>query len=246
MADKDLTPKGSWLLRILIVVLAVFMLASILYPRKLWDRQDALTRDCRERMENLNYVVQRYAYENKCYSANMDTLIQFIQTDSILVKRALYEFEKLSLYDAENDCLLVGFVDQYHFDSLAVQPIEEDSLMLSLLPKERFSPILEPVKTVLHGEKKIDYFFRGKGEKDIYYIIYSDGKINRVDLPFKDYFVPAKDYLLFRDLQDIRIDPISGKPFNLALNARITIDGLITCTLLKKEYRNTRSWRMNC
>ncbi|MBZ0263996.1 hypothetical protein K8I28_04945, partial [bacterium] len=121
---EHMTAKGNWPLRILVVILAVFLISSILYPKKLWNEQDKLIELSQDRMENLNFVVQRYKKVNDRYSANMDSLLTFFRQDSIQVDRPLFEFERLSLYDAENDCMLVGFLDRFHYDSIAVKQVQ--------------------------------------------------------------------------------------------------------------------------
>ncbi len=231
---ESMIPKGNWFLRLLIVLFTLCLLASILYPKKLWNFQAQLIEDSRERMENLNYIVQEYAIKKKHFTDNQDSLFAFIGRDSTLVDRALFEFEKLSLYDVENDCVLVGFVDTFHFDSIAVERARNDSLLLTLLPKSLFSEVITPVQTGLSSKRQIVYFFRGKGEKDTYYIFYSQSGIRRYDLPYQVKLVPTIKYKLYRELDDLKTDPISNKPYMMNLNARITIEGKILCTMVKK------------
>ncbi len=258
MAQEKMQPKGSWPLRILIVVLVVFLLASILYPKKLWEEQAVLTEDCRERMENLNLVVQRYHQVRGGYSADLDSLVSFIKSDSIQVKRALFEFEKLSLYDAPYDSFLIGFVDLYHFDRLEFQgyrdgaplPVVEatdtntalpDSVVISMVPKEVFADVIEPVKVAMTCERDsagnplgVEYYKRGKGLHDIYWMVWSKGHLARHDLEYAEKTVPSAEYLLYRDVDDITIDPISGERFRLGLNAKVGLEGKITYVLLVK------------
>ncbi|MBD3167597.1 hypothetical protein GF324_13435 [bacterium] len=227
--DK-LNPTGSWILRILIVILLVFMLASILYPQKLWRKQDALIEDSRERMDNLNKVVLRYHDVKNYYVASVDSLQAFMETDSIDVKAPVIEYERLSLYDAENDSILIGFTDTFHYSRITAEEINEDSVVLTLHPEEDFAEILHPVSWSLAARRGLTTFARGKGDDDIYWIAYSDGEIKRHDFEWEPFQVASKDYILFRKLDEIWTDPISGQPYELSLNTRLTLYGEVEFT----------------
>ena len=243
-------PKGSLILKILIPILMVFLVVSVLYPKQLWKRQDAVIKDSRERMDNINYIVQRYHDVTGTYIANLDSLLDFMEHDSIQVKRAAFEFDRLSLYDAPNDSFLIGFPDLYHFDHMKIegfsqgQPVPDpaqlaegqvvDSIVVSLMPKPYFQGVIDPVQVAMTSGKGINYEERHKGEADIYWTIWSPGKLERTYLSYDGRMVPSKKYLLYRPLEDLRIDPISNKPYELVLNAKITLDGTIIYTMVAK------------
>ncbi len=230
---SDMQPKGNWIFRILIIVLFVVMLTSINYPKKLWNEQDDLTLDSRERMENLNYVVQRYFEVKGFYQPNLDSLLSFIKSDSITVTRPLYEIERLSLFDADSDSFLIGFLDRFHYEKLDAELVTEDSLVISMVPKEDFTGVITPAKMAMVAEKGIQSYERGKGDDDIYHIVYSRGKIQRYDIPFDTLVIPSIDYLIYRDLDEIVQDPITTEKFELTMNARITVEG-------KVEYKDLK------
>lgn len=242
-------PKGSWILKIVILILAVVLVVSVLYPQKLWKKHDVLTIDCQERMENLNTVSQQYHRVTGEYNSDLDSLISFFANDSVEVKAGVYEFEKLSLYDAPYDSFLVGFVDQFHFERIEVvaykdsveltnytdtESGEADSIVLSMIPKDRYVSVIEPVRVGLKAEKGVKYYFRGKGEKDRYWIIYSRGMINRTNMPYEVKLVPAEDYLLYRDLADISVDPITGERFEVIMNKRFALDAALNFKRVKR------------
>ncbi|MDP8209059.1 MAG: hypothetical protein P9L92_20515 [Candidatus Electryonea clarkiae] len=225
---SNMHPKGNWVFRILIVVFLILLLTSIHYPKKLWDEQERLTIDSRERMENLNFVIQRFHTVNGYYHANLNELLDFIEKDSIEVRRPLFEIERLSLYDSESDSFLIGFIDRYHFEEIVTEVVNEDSIILKMIPKPVFADVIKPSVMVMTCEKGIKDSARGKGEDDIYHLVWSRGNITRYDLPYDTINVATKDYLLFRKTDDINTDPISSDQYKLDLNARVTIEGKVT------------------
>jgi len=232
--------KGVWYTKVIIGFLVIILVTSVLYPGHLWNRHDALIQESRDRMENLNYCVQRFFQVNGTYIDDIDSLMAFMETDSMLVERGFFEFEKLSLYDAPFDSFLIGFTDDFHFDHIIVtgyvagqevgEDVEADSVVLSLIPKDIYTDVINPVKVALVSPRGVSYKFREKGVDDTFWFVWSGGLIDRYDLPYEVKKVPSKDYLLFKPLADISIDPISGKPFDLVLNARVALEAEITYT----------------
>ncbi len=231
---QRLEAKGTWYTKIIIAVLAIILVTSVFYPNHLWKKHNALIKDSRERMENLNYIEQRYFQVTGQYSADLDSLISFMQTDSIDVEKGLFEFEQLSLYDAPYDSFLVGFTDLFHYDRIeadyykdsveVADDAEADSVVLKLMPKKLYENVIEPSRIAMSCPRGVKAEFRGEGEDDIYWTVWSGGKMTRTSLPFTVRRVPSKEYLLFRKLGDLKIDPISGEPFVLQRNAKITLE----------------------
>ncbi|MBS1260898.1 MAG: hypothetical protein MAG453_00214 [Calditrichaeota bacterium] len=112
---QRMEPRGSWALKILIVVLIVILITSVLYPQKLWREQTKLTDESRVRMDNINAIAQRYNEVTGTWTADLDSLLRFMESDSIVVEQAMFEFDKQSLYDADFDSFLVTFPDRFHF-----------------------------------------------------------------------------------------------------------------------------------
>lgn len=249
MAYKhSMEPKGSILLKVLIGFLIIFLVVSVLYPKKLWDDQENLIADSRERMDNLNEVIQRFHSVNGTYIADLDSLMKFIEQDSIKVKREAFDFEQLSLYDAPYDSFLVGFNDLFHFDHIEVDAFSNgapapttlaqgevvDSIVVKMMPKALYQGVIEPVEVSMTSPKGVKYMAREKGVDDIYWLVWSPGKMERTYAPYEEKVVPSKNYLLFRDVADITIDPITGEPFEIFMNKKITLEGKITYKMLSK------------
>lgn len=228
--------KGLWYTKVIIGVLTLLLISSVLYPDHLWKRHDKLIQDSRERMENINYVSERFHKVTGEYTANVDSLINFMRTDSMVVEKSFFEIEKLSLYDANYDSLLIGFTDLYHFDRIEVDSFDvdedsnTDSIVVKMMPKKLYADVINPVEMAFAGPRGVKFFWRDAGEDDIYWIVWSPGKMKRTDLPYELRRVPSKDYLLFRDLDDLAIDPISGDTFMIFKNARITLTAEVNYT----------------
>jgi predicted small secreted protein len=261
MATKlTVQPRGSWILKVLIVILIVFLMTSILYPKKLWNEHEVMIIDSQERMENINSVVNRFYKVTGSYIADIDSLLDFMETDSIVVKRGVFEIEKLALYDAVYDSFLVGFPDHFHSKAIDIQAyyqgqkvnyvgdkdkwntiheIEKglavDSVVMVLHPKEYFSNVIDPVYYYMKADsgKTIEYYFREKGVKDTYWLIWSDGMLHRDYMEYDEKIVGSKDYLLYRDIADLRTEPITGNPYEAFLNTRISLEGKINYKVVR-------------
>ena len=241
---QRLEAKGSKYTKPIIAALILILITSVLYPGHLWKKHNALIKSSRDKMDNLNYVEQRYFQVTGQYSDNLDSLITFMQTDSIEVKQGPFEFEQLSLYDAPYDSFLIGFTDMFHYDRIEAdgykegQPVKEgeeaDSVVLKLMPKQLYANVIEPSRIAIASPRGVEYEFRGKGQDDIYWTVWSAGKFNRTELPFEVKKVPSKEYLLFLPLSELKIDPISGKPFQLIKNAKITLEATVNYSKLDK------------
>ena len=104
----EVKSKGSIIYKLLIVVLVAALIATILYPKKLWKTEDQNVEICRDNMEHILYV--EYAYLS-AYNAFTDTLEnavnfikndttgtvlrRFISTDSLLSTKIIKAMEKL-------------------------------------------------------------------------------------------------------------------------------------------------------
>ncbi|MFQ6112647.1 MAG: hypothetical protein ACE5NG_01015 [bacterium] len=72
--------KGSIIYELLIVVLAGVLVASIIYPKKLTEREEENTRVCRERMSDILNAELQYQKYNDVYSDSLPEVIDFLRT----------------------------------------------------------------------------------------------------------------------------------------------------------------------
>jgi len=80
MADER--PKGSLVYEILIVVLAALLVVSIMYPKRLSDKEEAKTELCRSRMSEIFNAELQYLKYNRIFNDTLSQVVNFLRTDS--------------------------------------------------------------------------------------------------------------------------------------------------------------------
>lgn len=104
----EVKSKGSIIYKILIVILAVALVGTILYPKKLWKAEEANQEICRDNLEHILYVEYAYLSAKNVFTDTLakaveliksDTtgamLRQFIHTDSLLSTKIIDYLKKL-------------------------------------------------------------------------------------------------------------------------------------------------------
>jgi hypothetical protein len=79
---QNINPKGSVIYKILIVLLAVGLVASILYPKHLWKQEELRTQQCRNNMEHILYTELVYLSQTNTYTDTLEKVIQLIENDT--------------------------------------------------------------------------------------------------------------------------------------------------------------------
>lgn len=74
--------KGSWVYKILIVVLTAALIGSIYYPKTLWEKERRNTEECRNRLTNIFNAELFYQHFNTDFTDSLEALIEFVKTDS--------------------------------------------------------------------------------------------------------------------------------------------------------------------
>ncbi len=130
MADEK--GRGSILYEILIVILAVVLVASIMYPKKLTDEEQAKTKLCRERMSNIFNAELQYQKYNNVYNDTLSKVIEFLRTspqyahyiDSVIVGGIDSIITSLNKFKEEQYLIAKHFdaaLDSTMLDSLGLQ-----------------------------------------------------------------------------------------------------------------------------
>jgi hypothetical protein len=143
MAD-DNRGRGSILYEVLIVLLAVGLIVSIIYPKKLSEAEMANTKLCRYRMGNIFSAELQYQRFNSVYTDTLSRVIDFIRTnegyahyiDSVIVGGIDSIVTKLNGYKTQQDVIASNFsseLDTTMLDSLSImqQNIKLDSRRLA-------------------------------------------------------------------------------------------------------------------
>ena len=79
---QNVKPKGSIILKLLILILAVGLVATILYPKSLWIAEAEKTDECWKNMYHLLHAELVFLGENNTYSESVDSVIAFILDDT--------------------------------------------------------------------------------------------------------------------------------------------------------------------
>ncbi len=113
---QNVTPKGSIVYKFLIVVLSAALVATILYPKKLWQEEEERTKQCRNNMEHILYSELVYIGDNQTYSDTLEKVVQFIKEDTTL--------RRLRLFTSIDSTLATSIFDYLKSDSLASSIID--------------------------------------------------------------------------------------------------------------------------
>jgi competence protein ComGC len=94
MATKKV--KGYIVLEIIGVLLAVLLYFILTVPPKIWNVENAKQNECRLHMKSLAQAEKYYFQKHNQYQFSVDTLVQFIQQDSIIQNnRKVVEYSRL-------------------------------------------------------------------------------------------------------------------------------------------------------
>ena len=125
--------KGSILLEILIVLMALLLIAVIIIPNQIWEEEEMVTSNCRHNMNSL-YEAERFYYQrNSTYTDSLGKLLTFIQADSGLTKRQMLVSLSNSLTQVLDNILAITSFQSISKISLASFEITGD-----LMGNERY------------------------------------------------------------------------------------------------------------
>jgi hypothetical protein len=78
----EVKSKGSIIYKLLIVILGAALVATILYPKKLWKTEDQNVELCRDNMEHILYVEYAYLSHFNAFTDTLENAISFIKDDT--------------------------------------------------------------------------------------------------------------------------------------------------------------------
>ncbi|RMD98011.1 MAG: hypothetical protein D6814_08430 [Calditrichaeota bacterium] len=121
---SDYYGKGSIIYKILIVILTAALIASIYYPKSLWDKEERNKQECRYRMSNIYNAELQYQRFKWAYTDSLNQLIQFIKTDSA--------------YHAYVDSIFSHPIDDLvaQFDSLKGEQVQLAQFVQTITPED--------------------------------------------------------------------------------------------------------------
>lgn len=79
--------KGSIILEILIIVMALLLIAVIFFPDQIWKEEAQTSKICRDNLNALNEAQRFYYQKNNSYTDSLSKLLTFVQNDSGINRR---------------------------------------------------------------------------------------------------------------------------------------------------------------
>jgi len=145
--------KGSIIYELLIVILIAGLIGTILYPKSIWEEEEAKTTLCRDRMMQIYLAELLYWSYTNTYTDSLPELVEFILGDTTL--------ERLKQYIASDSALVGDIIDHFQdkvdkqeiINALAavIDTLETDTVKVNYLDIERLAqriPTL-PVEKIL-------------------------------------------------------------------------------------------------
>jgi hypothetical protein len=229
--DKSAQPRGSLILKLIILLLLGLLLFSILYPHAQWKKQAVEQGVCRLRMENLLYATREFAAKNARYSENLNDYLEFIRDDSVLFETARYDVESL-VRDTESgkDSLLLDFTDEFHLAGFRWDFIRPDSVVIRAMPHPEFSDIPVTLFTA-RSAAPIKVEERRKNVQDHAVLIYADSRIDYQFIYPDPVPLKATEAILSLPVADLRECPVAEKPYKIHINIRALFEGTVNFTV---------------
>ncbi len=152
--------KGSIILEILIVLMALLLIAVILVPNTIWKEENQITKKCRNNINAL-YEAERFYYQKAgTYTDSMNKLLTVVQSDSGLNRRQTVVSLTNSLNKIIKNVLNVQSVQNISVISQATSEITQD-----LVGNERYFRIYpeitrrseEIIRSMMRIDASIEY-----------------------------------------------------------------------------------------
>ncbi len=239
------TGKGSLLFKLIIAVLVVVVIAAILYPDREWKRQTAERDLCRLHMENVYYTNLQYLKNFRSYNSDLESLISFIDTDSMMAPPGMFEIERLTIWGSHRDSFLVDYPDKFHYEKMEWESHAPGSLTVRLAPKDRFQRNPES-KMVFSSEDSIYAQYRGKGIEDRTAYIWGKNRIDYQRVAVDSIYLPTKYFAVSEDPQVFKRCPTSGEPYGITMNVRVKLRGEIDYVVRRQGEGNVKDSEFLC
>lgn len=167
MASQD--SKGSFVFKILIVLLVVAMVIVIILPGKIWEEEDMVRRTSHGNMATL-YDAYKYFHQLRGYYASTDEeLMSTVQNDSALIKRQVIVNHTIRLRDAMDKFMEIPPVKNLHAIYSNLKNIEDD-----FIANKRFFRTIENIDQEAEEIKLQLATFRSGVEFEKYHLVILD------------------------------------------------------------------------
>jgi hypothetical protein len=236
--------KGSIILKALIVILGVALIATILYPKKIWEEEEENVKKCRANMDRIFKAEMIFLQYNNIYTDSLDQLISFYKDDT--TKEYLRKYFIADTAFAET---MIEFLTQR--DSAADRVIRNllaDTLMFAIIESINYDSNLAHVMlNRLEAENLVDAIKqkRATGSDDVTILKELDKEYKGIQI-----YEPIKDddslKLVFnRMIPEVTIGSLLDTLYSLNENwaqkidsaVFYTLDDLKFCPTINREYK---------
>ena len=104
--DTKQRTRGSWVLRAIIIILVGVLVYVIYEPYQMMTAEEMYKKESRLRMMNLRTAELYFLSKSNYYTESIDSLVQYIKTDSLLVANRDSTFKPLTSGQFSPDSLL--------------------------------------------------------------------------------------------------------------------------------------------
>jgi hypothetical protein len=149
--------KGSIILKILIVILAIALIATILYPKRIWETEERNLENCRAHMDRIFKAEMIFLKYHNNYTDTLNQLISFFKNDT--TKESIRDYfvadtalaETMTNFLTQSDSIADLVVRNLLADTLMYAIIEainyDSNLAHVILNRLEATPLAETIKT---------------------------------------------------------------------------------------------------
>lgn len=236
--------KGSIILEILIVILVIALIATILYPKKVWEEEERNTVTCRANMDRIFKAELIYQKYHNNYTNSVDELISIIKNDSS--KEIVREYFLADTALAEN---MTQFLTQSDLAAdMVIRNLFADTLMYAIIEAINYDSNLAHVILNRLEKTPLGDTVRAKRATDSSNV-YILKELNK-DFAAIDIYEPIKDddslSLIFdRMMPEVSIGSLVDTLYSLntvwaqKIDSAVfyTIESFRTCPTVNRDYK---------
>ena len=186
--------RGSIILEIIIVILVVALVATILYPKKVWETEDKNTETCRKNMDRIFKAELIYQKYHNNYTDTLENIISFIKNDTTKTVVRDYFLADTALainmtaHLQKTDATAKSVIDNIIADTLMyaiIEAVNYDSNLAKVILDRLEKTVLKDAVANLRATDSSDVFLLKQLDQqmkgvDIYHPIQNDDSLKLV------------------------------------------------------------------
>lgn len=238
--------RGSIILEILIVLLIIALIATILYPKKIWEKEEHNVVQCRTNMDRIFKAEMIFLKYHNNYTDTLEHLVSFFKNDTTKELVREYFIADTALAETMKDFL----TQSDSAADLVVRNLFADTLMFAMIEAVNYdSNLARVILNRLEDTSLKDTVIatRSRGMDDVAVLKELDKNYAGIDL-----YEPIKDddslSLVFdRMMPEVSIGSVLdtlyvlNKSWAQKIDSAVfyTLDDFMTCPTIKREYKLT-------